>query len=108
MATTKVGIAPMKAAQVPKPGADFEIVEREIPNPVAGEVRIKIQACGVATVTCSRKKARGPAFSIHAFQDTKSRASLMNWAPALPSGRRANASGSAGTGAMTIRVVTAA
>jgi D-arabinose 1-dehydrogenase-like Zn-dependent alcohol dehydrogenase len=37
----------MKAAQVPKPGADFEIVEREIPRPGAGEVRIKVQACGV-------------------------------------------------------------
>jgi D-arabinose 1-dehydrogenase-like Zn-dependent alcohol dehydrogenase len=47
MATTKVGIAPMKAAQVPKAGADFQIVEREIPKPGAGEVRIKVQACGV-------------------------------------------------------------
>jgi D-arabinose 1-dehydrogenase-like Zn-dependent alcohol dehydrogenase len=47
MATTKVGVAPMKAAQVPKPGADFEIVEREIPKPGAGQVRIKVQACGV-------------------------------------------------------------
>ena len=47
MAATKVGIAPMKAAQVPKPGADFEIVEREIPVPAAGQVRIKVQACGV-------------------------------------------------------------
>jgi D-arabinose 1-dehydrogenase-like Zn-dependent alcohol dehydrogenase len=37
----------MKAAQVPKPGADFEIVEREIPVPGAGQVRIKVQACGV-------------------------------------------------------------
>jgi D-arabinose 1-dehydrogenase-like Zn-dependent alcohol dehydrogenase len=37
----------MKAAQVPSPGADFQIVEREIPNPDAGEVRIKVQACGV-------------------------------------------------------------
>jgi D-arabinose 1-dehydrogenase-like Zn-dependent alcohol dehydrogenase len=37
----------MKAAQVPKPGADFEIVEREIPSPEAGQVRIKVQACGV-------------------------------------------------------------
>ena len=35
MATTKVGIAPMKAAQVPKPGGDFEIVEREIPKPAS-------------------------------------------------------------------------
>jgi D-arabinose 1-dehydrogenase-like Zn-dependent alcohol dehydrogenase len=47
MATTKVAIAPMKAAQVPKPGADFEIVEREIPKPGAGQVRIKVQACGI-------------------------------------------------------------
>ena len=47
MATTKAGIAPMKVAQISKPGGDFEIVEREIPNPGAGEVRIKVQACGV-------------------------------------------------------------
>jgi D-arabinose 1-dehydrogenase-like Zn-dependent alcohol dehydrogenase len=47
MATTKVGIAPMKAAQIPKAGAEFEIVEREIPKPGAGQVRIKVQACGV-------------------------------------------------------------
>jgi D-arabinose 1-dehydrogenase-like Zn-dependent alcohol dehydrogenase len=47
MATAKVAIAPMKVAQIPKAGADFEIVEREIPNPGAGHVRIKVQACGV-------------------------------------------------------------
>ena len=47
MATTKVGIAPMKVAQIPKAGADFQIVEREIPAPIAGEVRIRVQACGV-------------------------------------------------------------
>jgi D-arabinose 1-dehydrogenase-like Zn-dependent alcohol dehydrogenase len=47
MATTKVGIAPMKAAQIPKAGADFQIVEREIPKPGAAQVRIKVQACGV-------------------------------------------------------------
>ncbi|HXU19324.1 MAG TPA: alcohol dehydrogenase [Verrucomicrobiae bacterium] len=47
MATTKVGIAPMKVAQISKAGGDFEIVEREIPNPEAGQVRIKVQACGV-------------------------------------------------------------
>jgi D-arabinose 1-dehydrogenase-like Zn-dependent alcohol dehydrogenase len=37
----------MKVAQIPKPGADFEIVEREIPKPLAGQVRIKVQACGI-------------------------------------------------------------
>src|SRR5579862_1353120 len=50
MATSRVvpmKMTKMKAAQVSKPGADFEIVEREIPKPDAGQVRIKVQACGV-------------------------------------------------------------
>jgi len=37
----------MKVAQISKPGAGFEMVEREIPEPGAGQVRIKVQACGV-------------------------------------------------------------
>jgi D-arabinose 1-dehydrogenase-like Zn-dependent alcohol dehydrogenase len=37
----------MKVAQISKPGGDFELVEREIPKPGAGQVRIKVQACGV-------------------------------------------------------------
>jgi D-arabinose 1-dehydrogenase-like Zn-dependent alcohol dehydrogenase len=37
----------MKVAQITKPGAGFQIVEREIPEPQAGQVRIKVQACGV-------------------------------------------------------------
>jgi D-arabinose 1-dehydrogenase-like Zn-dependent alcohol dehydrogenase len=47
MATTRVAVAPMKVAQIPKAGGDFQIVEREIPKLGAGEVRIKVQACGV-------------------------------------------------------------
>src|SRR5258708_36661185 len=46
MATT-IAVGTMKVAQVSKPGAGFEIVEREIPEPGAGEVRIRVQACGV-------------------------------------------------------------
>jgi len=37
----------MKVAQVSKPGAGFQIVEREIPEPGPGQVRIKVQACGI-------------------------------------------------------------
>jgi D-arabinose 1-dehydrogenase-like Zn-dependent alcohol dehydrogenase len=40
-------MATMKAVQVPRPGADFEVVEREIPEPGPGQVRIRVQACGV-------------------------------------------------------------
>jgi D-arabinose 1-dehydrogenase-like Zn-dependent alcohol dehydrogenase len=47
MATTTIAVATMKVAQVPKPGGDFQVVEREIPQPGAGQVRIKVQACGV-------------------------------------------------------------
>ncbi len=35
------------AVQVGKAGGDFEFVEREIPQPAAGEVRLKVQACGI-------------------------------------------------------------
>src|SRR5438270_9209423 len=37
----------MKVAQVAKSGADFEIVERKIPQPGPGQVRIRVQACGM-------------------------------------------------------------
>jgi D-arabinose 1-dehydrogenase-like Zn-dependent alcohol dehydrogenase len=37
----------MHAAQVTRPGGPFEIVEREIPQPAAGQVRVKVQACGI-------------------------------------------------------------
>ena len=46
MATT-VAAGLMEAAQIPRPGADFQIVEREIPAPNGGQVRIKVQACGI-------------------------------------------------------------
>ena len=47
MATATVAAATMQVAQISKPGAGFEIVERKIPQPDAGQVRIKVQACGV-------------------------------------------------------------
>ncbi len=37
----------MRAVQVSKPGGPFEIVERPIPDPGPGEVRVKVQACGI-------------------------------------------------------------
>jgi|SRR5579884_2922001 len=51
MATLRVApkheTAPMMVAQISKPHGEFEIVERQIPEPGPGQVRIKVQACGV-------------------------------------------------------------
>jgi D-arabinose 1-dehydrogenase-like Zn-dependent alcohol dehydrogenase len=60
MATTAVAIGTMKVAQVPSPGADFKIVEREIPEPGAGHVRIKVQACGVCHSDVLTKEGAWP------------------------------------------------
>jgi D-arabinose 1-dehydrogenase-like Zn-dependent alcohol dehydrogenase len=37
----------MRAVQVPQPKGPFELVEREIPEPKAGWVRVKVEACGI-------------------------------------------------------------
>ncbi len=37
----------MKAVQISKPGGNFEVVERPIPEPARGQVRIKVEACGI-------------------------------------------------------------
>jgi D-arabinose 1-dehydrogenase-like Zn-dependent alcohol dehydrogenase len=37
----------MRAVQVPQPQGPFEIVERDIPEPQAGWVRVKVEACGI-------------------------------------------------------------
>jgi D-arabinose 1-dehydrogenase-like Zn-dependent alcohol dehydrogenase len=60
VATTKFAIAPMKAAQISKPGGDFEIVEREIPKPGAGHVLIKVQACGICHSDVLTKEGAWP------------------------------------------------
>ncbi|HEV2382258.1 MAG TPA: alcohol dehydrogenase [Terriglobia bacterium] len=50
----------MKVAQVPSAGADFQIVEREIPKPLAGHVRIKVEACGVCHSDVFTKEGQWP------------------------------------------------
>jgi D-arabinose 1-dehydrogenase-like Zn-dependent alcohol dehydrogenase len=37
----------MKAVQISKPKGNFEIVERPVPQPGRGQVRIKVEACGI-------------------------------------------------------------
>ncbi len=56
-------MAKMKAVQVPKPGADFEVVEREIPEPTTGHVRIRVQACGICHSDVITKEGLFPGIS---------------------------------------------
>jgi D-arabinose 1-dehydrogenase-like Zn-dependent alcohol dehydrogenase len=65
MATSRATVVPMKiaqmkVAQVSRPGADFQIVEREIPEPGARQVRIKVQACGVCHSDVLTKEGAWP------------------------------------------------
>jgi D-arabinose 1-dehydrogenase-like Zn-dependent alcohol dehydrogenase len=53
----------MKAVQVSKPGGDFELVEREVPRPGPGQVRIRVQACGVCHSDSVTKDGSFPGIS---------------------------------------------
>ncbi|MEJ2167794.1 MAG: alcohol dehydrogenase [Desulfobacterales bacterium] len=49
--------------QVPKAGADFELVERDVPEPGPGQVRIRVQACGVCHSDVITKEGAFPGIS---------------------------------------------
>jgi D-arabinose 1-dehydrogenase-like Zn-dependent alcohol dehydrogenase len=50
----------MKAVQISKPGGDFEVVERPIPEPGRGQVRIKVEACGICHSDALVKEGHWP------------------------------------------------
>ncbi|HEU4342282.1 MAG TPA: alcohol dehydrogenase [Candidatus Binatia bacterium] len=50
----------MRVAQVTRPNGPFEIVEREIPEPGAGQVRIKVEACGICHSDSVTKEGTWP------------------------------------------------
>ena len=50
----------MRAVQVTGPGGPFELVEREIPEPGPGSVRIKVQACGICHSDSLTKEGTWP------------------------------------------------
>jgi D-arabinose 1-dehydrogenase-like Zn-dependent alcohol dehydrogenase len=42
-----IAMTKMRAIQITRAKGTFELVEREMPEPRAGEVRVRVQACGV-------------------------------------------------------------
>jgi D-arabinose 1-dehydrogenase-like Zn-dependent alcohol dehydrogenase len=53
-------MAKMRAAQVTGPKGPIEIVEREIPEPGSGQVRIRVEACGVCHSDAMTKEGLWP------------------------------------------------
>jgi D-arabinose 1-dehydrogenase-like Zn-dependent alcohol dehydrogenase len=53
-------MATMRVAQVSRPGGPLELVERPIPDPGPGSVRIKVQACGVCHSDVFTKEGQWP------------------------------------------------
>ena len=56
-------MATMRAVQVSRPNGPFEIVERKVPEPGAGTVRIKVLACGVCHSDAFVKEGTYPGIS---------------------------------------------
>jgi D-arabinose 1-dehydrogenase-like Zn-dependent alcohol dehydrogenase len=60
MSASKRSKTTMKVVQVPAAGADFQLIEREIPEPGAGDVRIRVQACGICHSDALAKEGHWP------------------------------------------------
>lgn len=60
MCVRELAMSEMRAVHVPEPGAEFEVVEREIPEPAADEVRIEVEACGVCHSDVFVKEGQWP------------------------------------------------
>ena len=84
------------------PGGPFELVEREIPEPAAGAVRIKVEACGVCHSDSFTKEGTvpgiqypaGPGHEVAGVIDAVG-AGVKGWRPASASA----SAGTAGTAA---------
>jgi D-arabinose 1-dehydrogenase-like Zn-dependent alcohol dehydrogenase len=53
-------VAKMKVAQVGHPGGPIELVEREVPQPGASQVRVRVQACGICHSDAFVKEGHWP------------------------------------------------
>jgi D-arabinose 1-dehydrogenase-like Zn-dependent alcohol dehydrogenase len=108
-------MATMRAVQIGRRGGDFEVVDREIPAPGPGEVRVRVSACGVCHSDMFAKEGGYPTeypiipgHEIAGVVGARGRASTAG-RPASGSGSdgsaatAATASGAGGAGSSTAR-----
>ncbi len=56
--------ATMRAAQIERAGGDFKVVEKPVPEPGTGQVRIKVEACGICHSDLFVKEAVWPGLEL--------------------------------------------
>ena len=79
----------MMAAQVSKPGGPFELVERDVPQPGPGQVRVKVLACGICHSDVLVKEnlwpgiqfPRVPGHEVAGIIDEASPEAALDWQP---------------------------
>ena len=57
-------MAKMRAVQISRAGGPFELVERDVPEPAAGQVRIRVEACGICHSDAFVKHAVFPGLTL--------------------------------------------
>jgi D-arabinose 1-dehydrogenase-like Zn-dependent alcohol dehydrogenase len=61
----------MRVVQVTRSREPLELVERELPAPGAGAVRVKVEACGICHSDTMTKEGIWRAFNTRVYPDTK-------------------------------------
>jgi len=97
----------MKAVQVPKAGADFEILEREIPQPGAEQMRIHVQACGICHSDVITKEGLFPGITYARVPGHEVVGVIDEVGADVKEGRKVSGLGSAGTVGKTAPVLRA-
>jgi D-arabinose 1-dehydrogenase-like Zn-dependent alcohol dehydrogenase len=74
----------MRAIQVSKPGADLELVHKEVPAPKEDEVLIRVEACGICRGDAIAKEGRFPGIKYpiipgHEVVGVIDRSQAANW-----------------------------
>ena len=83
----------MRVAQISKAKGDFELVERDIPSPGPGQVRIMVRACGVCPCDLYTKEGLWPGLQFPRIPGHEVAGSLTKSAPESRLGKKGDRAG---------------